>query len=269
MLFYNNFKNKNLKIAHRGYRSQRAENTLSAFEYSIGKFDFIELDIQVTKDNRLVVFHDYTLNRTTNITENNNFVFNGSYNIYDYTLEELKLLDISSWFLKVDPFDTIQNNVNLQKELKHFSIQKIMTFDDILQFANTNNIAINIELKDCSYIKDELFIKKVYQSLKKAKMKVPFLISSFNHNYLKLLKTLDLDICTAANIEKRIPNDFIGYLKNLKVEACHIASELIDDVDTKELIKNDFTISVFTVNDKNQQEDYFKRSIRAVFTDIL
>ncbi len=46
MAFYDNFRNrKKLIAAHRGFRANRPENTMSAFEAALRKCDFIELDV--------------------------------------------------------------------------------------------------------------------------------------------------------------------------------------------------------------------------------
>ena len=51
-------------IAHRGYSSLAPENTISSFDLAISKgFKIFELDVQLTKDNIPIIFHDYDLNR--------------------------------------------------------------------------------------------------------------------------------------------------------------------------------------------------------------
>lgn len=78
-------------IAHRGSKGTHPENTLSAFkEACIVQSDGIELDVQLTKDNHLIVMHDEEVNRTTN----------GSGLIKELTLAELKELDAGAWFSK-------------------------------------------------------------------------------------------------------------------------------------------------------------------------
>jgi len=48
-----------LKIAHRGYTKQHEDNSLGAFQEAIKhNFDMIELDIQLDKDDRIIIFHD-------------------------------------------------------------------------------------------------------------------------------------------------------------------------------------------------------------------
>lgn len=78
-----------LCIAHRGASVIAPENTIAAFDKALQlKADYIEMDIQMTKDQKLVVIHDTKVNRTTN---SKGFVKN-------FTLEELQTLDAGSWF---------------------------------------------------------------------------------------------------------------------------------------------------------------------------
>ena len=81
-----------LVIAHRGARGHAPENTLTsaALGHAV-KADLWELDVNYTKDYKLVVVHDDTLVRTTNVEE----VYPGrpSYRVCDFTLEELGRLD--------------------------------------------------------------------------------------------------------------------------------------------------------------------------------
>jgi len=70
-------------IAHRGNSSERPENTLAAFESALDLgVPAIELDVQLTRDGRLVVLHDATLDRTTS----------GAGPVADRTLAEIRML---------------------------------------------------------------------------------------------------------------------------------------------------------------------------------
>jgi len=76
-------------IAHRGASASAPENTLSAFGKAVAMgADILELDVRQTKDSQLVIMHDGSVGRTTN----------GSGNIRDFSLEELRQLDAGSWF---------------------------------------------------------------------------------------------------------------------------------------------------------------------------
>ncbi len=58
---------RTLLIAHRGAQTVAPENTIAAFDLAIRKgFPMLECDVQLTKDNHLVVIHDETVERTTN-----------------------------------------------------------------------------------------------------------------------------------------------------------------------------------------------------------
>src|SRR5580700_10909675 len=53
-----------LIIAHRGFSSRYPENTLAAVNAALQLgIDFVEIDVQETRDGELIVFHDYRLNR--------------------------------------------------------------------------------------------------------------------------------------------------------------------------------------------------------------
>ena len=81
-------------IAHRGASGYLPEHTLGGYELAIRMgADFIEPDLQITKDGALVAIHDDTLNRTTNVTT----LFaqrNGGYKVSDFTLAEIKTLTV-------------------------------------------------------------------------------------------------------------------------------------------------------------------------------
>ena len=78
-----------LTIAHRGASGYAPENTLSAFRLAVRmKSDFIELDLQLTKDGEIIIMHDGSVNRTTN----------GKGEIRRLTLSDVQTLDAGSWF---------------------------------------------------------------------------------------------------------------------------------------------------------------------------
>ena len=78
-----------LVMAHRGDQTVSPENTLLALKNAtMLEIDFIETDIRLTKDNELILFHDGTLDRTSNV----------SGPLRDFTLEELKDVDLGYRF---------------------------------------------------------------------------------------------------------------------------------------------------------------------------
>jgi glycerophosphoryl diester phosphodiesterase len=84
-------------IAHRGSSGAAPENTLAAIRLAIRHdADVVENDIQRTRDGELVIIHDTTLDRTTDVEQV--FPARAPWNVGDFTLEEIKRLDAGSWF---------------------------------------------------------------------------------------------------------------------------------------------------------------------------
>ena len=106
-------------IAHRGDITNAPENTIPAFRKALDVgADGIELDVRLTKDEKLVVFHDRCLDRTSN----------GAGPVNHYTLEEARGLDAGSWF---DP---------------GFSGERPPTLDEVFE-SLPPDFLINVEMK--------------------------------------------------------------------------------------------------------------------------
>ena len=114
-------------IAHRGASAYAPEHTAAAYTLAIEqRADYVEQDLQVTKDGQLVCLHDLTLERTTNVKD----VFPGrsrtlrregrdltGWHVSDFTLAEITQLDAGSWF---DP---------------KFKGEKILTFQEAIDLV--------------------------------------------------------------------------------------------------------------------------------------
>src|SRR5919112_291963 len=90
-------KKRVLNIAHQGGEDEFPSNTLYAFRRSVrAGADMLELDIGVTRDNKVVVMHDTTVNRVTN----------GRGTVASHTLKQLRKLDAAYWFApgRSDPY---------------------------------------------------------------------------------------------------------------------------------------------------------------------
>jgi len=111
-------------VAHRGSTFWTPEETEPAFLWArnIGA-DYLEFDIQLTKDNQLIAFHDKTLERTTNVE--NIFPERKTAEINEFTLEELRSLDDGSKFNEKFP----------ERARKSFVGLKIMTMQDVIMIA--------------------------------------------------------------------------------------------------------------------------------------
>lgn len=86
-----------IAVAHRGASGYAPENTLAAIDeaHRLGA-ETVEVDVQLTEDEELVLMHDTTLDRTTDAAEV--FPDRESYDVGDFTLAEIRQLDAGSFF---------------------------------------------------------------------------------------------------------------------------------------------------------------------------
>jgi len=93
-------------VAHRGASAYAPEHTIAAYKLALAQgADYVEQDLQITKDGVLVCLHDLTLERTTNVEEvypDRSRTEEGKkvWAVSDFTLAEIKKLDAGSWFDK-------------------------------------------------------------------------------------------------------------------------------------------------------------------------
>lgn len=109
-------------VAHRGLLLHAPENTLSNFRACLNLNLGFEFDVAATKDGELVCIHDETVDRTTD----------GTGNVSDLTVEELRRLDAGSWF-----------------DAK-FAGERIPTIDDVLKLIAEypqHEVLIAVDLK--------------------------------------------------------------------------------------------------------------------------
>ncbi|PSK96604.1 glycerophosphoryl diester phosphodiesterase [Murinocardiopsis flavida] len=86
-----------VEVAHRGASGYAPENTLAAVDEAAARgATTVEVDVQRTKDGRLVLIHDRTLERTTDAKDR--FPDRSSYAVDGFTYAELRTLDAGSWF---------------------------------------------------------------------------------------------------------------------------------------------------------------------------
>lgn len=133
-------------IAHRGASMLAPENTMMSFKRSVecGVIAF-ETDVQLSKDRVPFLMHDHNpgfLRRTTDIK--NKFpdkIFNQS---SDFTWEELQSLNAGEWFIDTDPFSSVWNLSEDERQMARN--QSIPSLLDLLYLAKDNNIQVLFDL---------------------------------------------------------------------------------------------------------------------------
>ena len=147
-------------FAHRGAAGKAPENTISAFKQAIAdKADWIELDVQESKDGVVVVIHDSDVMKLAGVSPK----------IWESTLEELQQIDIGSWF---DP---------------KFAGEKIPTLKEVLQEVK-GKVKVLIELK--YYGHDVALEQKVVDIVEEMGMSKDVAVMSLKPDQVKQIKAI-------------------------------------------------------------------------------
>ncbi|WP_307894821.1 glycerophosphodiester phosphodiesterase [Bacillus swezeyi] len=196
-------------IAHRGASGYAPENTMAAFERALKmKSDYIELDVQMSKDGELVVIHDTTVNRTTDIDSQLPVP------VQDLTLDELRKLDAGSYFGS------------------EFTGERIPTFEEVLD-RYKGKIGMLIELKEpARYPGIE---EKVAAALKERRMDKPkhdkVIIQSFNFESVRkiheLLPSMPTGVLTwlSSDLTNVKLKEFSGYADYVNANLKNVAAD--------------------------------------------
>lgn len=200
-------------IAHRGFKEKYPENTLAAFQAAMDTgAPMIELDVTLSRDRKLLVIHDATLDRTTN----------GHGSVHDHTLEELKQLDAGSWFHA------------------DFAGERLPELGEVLDLVK-GRVVTNIEIKSNAYESHhppDAIEKQVVALIKQKKLQDSALISSFDIDILAQIASLEdppaialiskspadsrtVELCTRLNMFSWHPDHRV--VKQNQVQKMHAA----------------------------------------------
>ena len=148
--------------AHRGASGYMPENTMEAFELAIEqKADGIELDVQLSRDGEIMVFHDESVDRVTNSSG--------------------LVKDFTSWQLKEIPVKPVN---------APGKIYRIPTLSEVLDLMRHTDMKVNIELKNSVFFYEGME-EKVIALVKDLGMKEQIIYSSFNHYSLRKIREID------------------------------------------------------------------------------
>ncbi len=205
--------------AHRGAMTTHPENTIPAFQAAIDAgAQMIEFDVTLTKDNKLVVIHDATVDRTTN----------GTGVVAELTFEEIRKLDAGSW------------------KSPEFAGEQIPTLEEVLNIMPVN-IWLNIHLKGDDRVGrlaaeaveknnrlHQAFLACGANAAKKAREVVPGIIicnmdrRELNWDYVK--GTIEMD-AGFIQLRRTIYPEFAEYTKVLKDNGVRVNYFGTDDPD--------------------------------------
>ncbi|MDD3625963.1 MAG: glycerophosphodiester phosphodiesterase family protein [bacterium] len=225
-------------IGHRGARGLAPENTLISFKKGLeSNADYIEFDIQLTKDNKVAVIHDYSLQRTTGI--------NGL--VSEFTLAEIKKADAGAWFSE------------------EFRGQQLPSLEEALDFIIPKAIPV-IEIK-MSYFYNPDFKKYLTPILEEYSKKSHLIVISFFHPILKELKNDLKNIETAVLYNSALTAPW-QVAESVKADAVHPRADSINMDIINELKKRGYPIRPWVINTEKEFKIFLDAGVDALGTDF-
>lgn len=221
--------NNNTIISHRGIYNNKdvPENSLLAFKKAIKLNYPIELDINITKDNILIVFHDNNLKRMTGLNRN----------IMDMTYNEIKNLYLLN------------------------TKEKIPTLEEVLKLVN-GKVLLDIEIKNSN--KYKILTNKLVRTLDKYNGN--YIIQSFDYRSLLVLKKNYPNITRGALISNNSKHKLYSYIatkifiKLCKVNFISIPKKLLNNKKYKKYINN-YPTYIWTIKSKEELDKYINKYI--------
>lgn len=224
--------------AHRGASGYAPENTLISFQKAVELgADGIELDVQLTKDDQIVVIHDEWIDRTSD----------GKGWVKDYTLEELRKFNYNKTFPEVEHAD-------------------IPTLREVYELIKPTNLTINVELKTGIVFYEELE-RKVIELTKEMGMENRVLYSSFNHYTCVKLH----ELCPEAYVGFLYmdgPIAMAEYAAKYGADALHPAVYNLQYPNfMQDAIANKLDVNVWTVNETEHMMLCCQMGVNALITN--
>jgi glycerophosphoryl diester phosphodiesterase len=161
-----------LVIAHRGHCVDAPEQTVTAYREAVRRgAEMIEADVRMSRDGRLVMMHDATLDRTTS----------GSGPVSAFTWDELRTLDAGSWF---DP---------------EFAGERIPSLDDLFDLAQDASIPLCIEAKGGSAQETRSISLAIAEQIARRDRLHSDVLASFDHAALVAARAATPGVRTAPD----------------------------------------------------------------------
>ena len=219
--------------AHRGSSSGAPENTMAALEKAVEEMaDRAEIDVQETADGVIVLCHDTSLKRVAGVNKK----------VSDLTLEQIKKLDVGSWFSS------------------EYQGEQIPTLEEVMEYAK-GKIDLNIEIKNLG--NSSGLPEKVIELVEKHEMQEQCVITSTNRFYLKRVKAVNPEIRTGYIISAAYGNFYSDeFIDLISIQSSFVTERMIESA--HEAGK---AVHAWTVNGKVEMERLKQLGVDDMITD--
>jgi glycerophosphoryl diester phosphodiesterase len=227
-----NFDNATGITAHRGSSITAPENTMAAIQLAIGEgADFVEIDVQETRDGTVVLAHDKDLNR----------VFGINKRIWEVTYDELKDLDSGGWFSP------------------KFSDQRIATLTQVIG-AVKGRAKLNIELKFNGH--EQKLAAEVVRIVNEHQFAADCILTSLDYDGIRQARAAGPGIRTGV-----IVTSALGDITKLETDLLSVSAGAV----TRDLIaranRRNLEVHVWTVNDVPLMNTMIGMGVDNIITD--
>ncbi|WLV24383.1 glycerophosphodiester phosphodiesterase [Aciduricibacillus chroicocephali] len=241
-------------ISHRGASAYAPEHTFASYEMAENvKADYLEIDLQMTKDGKLVAMHDTTVDRTTN----------GTGKVKDMTLAQIKKLDAGSWF----------NETHSDESKLMYEGLKVPTLEEIFQrYGKKANYYIETKSPNLYPGMEEELLRLIdnYQ-LQEEEHGVPrIIVQSFSKKSLQNIHEKDPDLPLIQLISYREPAKISDQaLSEIKGYADGIGMDyrMIDKPYIQKVRKAGLLVHPYTVNDESDMIRLIEWGADGMFTN--
>lgn len=224
----------NVEVAsHKGDGFHSPENSIAAVESAINKgIEVVEIDVTLTKDDKLILSHDQNLNRISGIEAD----------IKDLTYDELKEIDIGRSFDEAYAGETIP------------------TLEEILAITSEANTGIIIDVKADD--KEEVYAQEIARLVEKYDQEELAYVQSFNYTFLKKMREQNADIDIG-----QILYIYAGNLSSLDVDFYTVRETMLTKRFIDHAKKENRQVWVWTVNSKRNIKKVLSYDIDGIITD--
>lgn len=250
-----------LIIAHRGASGYAPENTMAAFELAdrMGA-DFIEFDVQMSKDGELVVIHDVTVDRTTAFTGNVN----------RYTLSELQGMDAGSYSQADYADETI---LSFQEVMSRFAgkIGMLIEIKNPLLYPGIEEKVADDVRRYGSQLKVAgLSGTDRLQRMANIENSSAIIIQSFDRASIRRMHALLPEIPVAVLVHKDqhpLPAETLDELASYS-SYINYSHDLLDGELVREIHKRNRKVMAWTVRNERDMERMKKLGVDGIITDF-
>ena len=222
--------------AHRGASAQYPENTMAAFRGALKLgADCLELDVQQTRDGRIVVLHDPNTKRTTGVPGH----------IWNMTYEQVSRLDAGSRFSR------------------EFAGEPIPLLSEVAELSRESGIRLNIELKPSGH--ETNFEQSVIDIVREYGIADRCVITSQIYSVLQRVKACDPDITTVYVTSLAYGNvDYMVAADHFSVRSTSITPQLVSRVHGQGR-----QIYAWTVNSRSSINRMIEQNVDNIITDNI